>query len=454
MPQRDLTNERAMNVGNITTDEMAKGQFRGATVSKNGIILIAFAWAMEIVGVSGGIINSTYTTFGEDLPTTFAGYIPAVPMAALAVAELGRVPLASVIFHKHKLMQGIAILGIFALGYLAVENWTFGFERIVDLRLKHVNAARAELARADAEVSALKERREQLTTSNSQKRHELRSGINQRDTSIAELTAQLSKEAEVHQKNLVEIRDACRLIRAECIVPRSRVEDGRYAVEVSRLSAERATQLEDRKRVQLQIDQLVKTDAGDLTGLDHETAVAGRTATEARKTLRRAADGNQIYRLAASWYGVSTSDVTEEQFATTRWVFSTFSAIAVALAGSIAALVYYARSRVPGAPSLLGKLAVKLLNARRAYFARKRKPLKVEMLGPERVIYRDGKEPPVVVEKLVDRLIDHIVLIPRWGIWNPTYINPLIRSGKRNVADHDDPADSTSNVTQLKKKVN
>jgi hypothetical protein len=54
----------------------------------------------------------------------------------------------------------------------------------------------------------------------------------------------------------------------------------------------------------------------------------------------------------------------------------------------------------------------------------------------------------------VDRLIDHIVLIPRWGIWNPTYINSLIRSGKRNVADHDDPVDSTSNVTQLKKKVN
>jgi hypothetical protein len=45
------------------------------------------------------------------------------------------VPLTSVLYQKHKLMQGIAILGILALGYLAVENWTFGFERIVDLRL-------------------------------------------------------------------------------------------------------------------------------------------------------------------------------------------------------------------------------------------------------------------------------------------------------------------------------
>src|SRR5258708_38163075 len=163
----------------------------GCVMSKNGTILIIFAWAMEIVGVSGGIINSTYTTFGEDLPNTIPGYIPAVPMVALAVAELGRVPLASVIFYKHKLMQGIAILGIFALGYLAVENWTFGFERIVDLRLKPVNTANADALRAEDELSALVDQRKRMTTSDGQKRDELRLGISQRDESIAGLTAQL-----------------------------------------------------------------------------------------------------------------------------------------------------------------------------------------------------------------------------------------------------------------------
>jgi hypothetical protein len=80
-------------------------------------------------------------------------------------------------------------------------------------------------------------------------------------------------------------------------------------------------------------------------------------------------------------------------------------------------------------------------------------PLKEVVYLP--LLSLDGEKAwPVVVEKLVDRLVDHIVLIPRWGIWNPTYINSLIRSGRRNVADHDDPADSTSSVTQLKKKVN
>jgi hypothetical protein len=133
-----------------------------------GILLIVFAWAMEIVGVAGGVVNSTYTTFGDDLPSTFSGYLPAVPIVVLAVAELGRVPLASALFHRHKVMQSIALVGIVALGYLAVENWSFGFERIVDLRLKPVNAANRELSRAEAELSALVEQRKQKRRSEAQ----------------------------------------------------------------------------------------------------------------------------------------------------------------------------------------------------------------------------------------------------------------------------------------------
>jgi len=285
------------------------------------------------------------------------------------VAELGRVPLASVIFDKYKVMQGVAVAGILALGYLAVENWTFGFERIVDLRLTSVNAASRELSRAEAELAALLDQRKQMVTGNVQKRDELPRGIEERDASIAGLSAQLSKEAEVHQKNLEGIKEACRLVRDKCIVPRSLAEDSHYKAEVRQLSAELARQREERKELQTQIEGLVKADHKDLAGLDQKIRTAAETVTEARKSLRTAADGNQIYRLAATWYGVSTAEVTAEQFAKARFVFATFSAFAVALAGSIAALVYYARSRVPGAPSLVGKFVVKLLNARRAYFA-------------------------------------------------------------------------------------
>jgi hypothetical protein len=366
------------------------------------------------------------------------------------------VPLASVIFHKHKLMQGMAILGIMALGYLAAENWTFGFERIVDLRLKSVNTASRELSRANAELAALVERRRQMATTDNQKRDELRRGADQRDARITELTAQLSKEAEFHQKNLEGIREACRLVKDKCIVPRSQAEDARYAAEVGRLSSDLALQREESTQLESQIDELVSRDASELAELDQKMGVAAASAEEARNSMRSAADRNQIYRLAASWYGVSTSNVTAEQLATARWVFSTFSAIAVALAGSVAALVYYSHSRVPGAPSVLGELVAKVGRARRAYYARKRKPLKVEVIGPERVIYRDGKEPSTVVEKEVIRFIDQIVLIPRWGIKAPIHINELLFRNVRNRGDYSkgsDSADATSNVTPLGRKV-
>jgi hypothetical protein len=125
------------------------------------------------------------------------------------------------------------------------------------------------------------------------------------------------------------------------------------------------------------------------------------------------------------------------------------------VAGSIAALVYYARCRVPGAPSFLGELIAKVARARRAYYARKRRPLKVAVPGPERVIYRDGKEPATVVEKEVTRFIDQIVLIPRWGINAPIHVNGLLsRRSERNVGNSpmDDDSDDTSNVTPLGKK--
>jgi hypothetical protein len=133
-------------------------------------------------------------------------------------------------------------------------------------------------------------------------------------------------------------------------------------------------------------------------------------------------------------------------------VFSTFSAIAVALSGSVAALVHYARNRVPGSVSFFGSLVGKIARARRAYYARKRRPLKIEAPGSERVIYRDGKEPPAGVEKEVVRWIDRIVLIPRWGIKAPFHVNSIVGKGDQS-AHPSEPADEAvaSNIMHLKK---
>jgi hypothetical protein len=214
--------------------------FANATklTSNHGRSLITFAWVMEIMGVSGGLINSAYMTFGDELPSTLVGYIPAIPMMALAAAELGRVPLASVVYGKRLLIQLIAFIGIVALGYVAVENWTFSFERVVDLRLKDINAASRELQRAIADSSELKERQKNLAHSSEAKRNELRAGITQRTANVADLTQQLAREADVHQKNLEGIREACRIVRDKCLVPRSQEEDIRYRDAVKRRADE------------------------------------------------------------------------------------------------------------------------------------------------------------------------------------------------------------------------
>jgi hypothetical protein len=114
--------------------------------------------------------------------------------------------------------------------------------------------------------------------------------------------------------------------------------------------------------------------------------------------------------LAAAYFRVAVSDVTDAQFGFARWVFSTFSAIAVALAGTVAALVYYAAECPRGKYSPIGKL----ISGMRAYFARRRRKIYVPQ-------YRDGKE-IVTVDKPVPVQQPYIVLVP-WFIKYPTQIN-------------------------------
>ncbi len=73
--------------------------------------------------------------------------------------------------------------------------------------------------------------------------------------------------------------------------------------------------------------------------------------------------------------------------------------------------------------------------------------MKIEVPGPERVVYREGKEPPVVIEKdkEVIRWIDRIVLIPRWGIRAPFNVNSLVNQHSQGEAE------IASKVTPLKK---
>ncbi len=400
---------------------------------RRGVLLLTYVWAIEITGVFLGIVNSAYTTFGDNMPTTLVGWVPAVPMVTLAVAELGRVPLASAIYAKTRIMQCLAFAGLVALTYPALENWTIGVERVVNLRLDAVNKARAALAKAEAEALALRNEDSQERERNRQQEAELRTGRTAHDDGIAGLVEQQKAAAETYQQNLAQIRDACRYVKGACIKPRSDAEDRRYRAEIKQLNEELGVAQKERKDLLSQMGQRVNTEAGKAADRLRMMTAAAAATNDARQLLRRAADDNWLSRLAASWYRVSTSDLTPAQYAAARWVFSISSAAVIALIGTIGALVHYSRNRVPGVPSFFGALLAKVARSRRAYYARMRKAIVREVPGPERVIYRDGKEPAIVVEKVkeIPRMTQEIVLVPvrGLGISSPVHVNSLIRQG-------------------------
>jgi hypothetical protein len=414
-------------------------------VGKKFLILITFAWAVEVVGVVAGFVTAVVTTYPDgNLPTSLWPWLTVLPMGMIAVAELGRIPLTSVLFHRHKVMQAIAFIGIVFLAGLSFENWTFGFERIVELRLKPVNAADSVLTEAKTNLKVLESKHDNSTTGDANRRKELNDQLN-------DVQTQIKAEEKRHANEMHEIPNRCKIVRERCTVPAANEENQRHDQNIRPL-------LKQRDELRAQLEKLIKSDHEAAQKVRNEIAVANDGVSAAQKAKDDQVRQNQIFRLAAMWYRVSPTEVTHEQFEFVRFWFSIFSALAVSLAGTVSALVYYAKQRIAG-ESLLSRFLAKLLQARRAYYGRKRRPIyrdvPVEIekekiiyqdreVPVEKIIYRDGKEPPKIVEieKEVVKWIDRIVLIPRWGIGTPVHVNSLIRDKQPN----DKP-----NVTEIRK---
>jgi hypothetical protein len=382
---------------------------------KKGLILITFAWAVEVIGVTAGFVTAIVTTYPNgELPASLWKWLWILPMGMIAVAELGRIPLTSLLFRRHKVVQCVALAGIVVLAGLAFENWLFGFERIVELRLKSVSEASLSLTKAEAKVKDLESQRDNSVAGDAKRRDELRADLKRVEEAI-------QAENDNHLKTLDEIRKTCAIVKEKCANPQQDKEKLRHENAIKPLEKQRDDLGE-------QIKKLVNSDRGDTKKLDGEIADAKIEVSDAKKARTEQLSQNQIYRLAAMWYRTGVADVTNAQFEFVRFWFSVFSAIAVSMAGTVAALVYYARDRVPGRPTFFGKL----VNSARAYFARKRKKIYRDV-PVEKIIYKDGKEPSTIVKEEVVKWIDRIVLIPRWGVRTPVHVNSLIKDEKPNV---------------------
>ena len=192
-------------------------------VRKKGLILITFAWAVEFVGVAAGFVTAVVTTYPDGkLPTSLWPWLMVLPMGMIAVAELGRIPLTSVLFHRQKVMQAIAFIGIVFLAGLAFENWMFGFERIVELRLKSVSAADLVLTKAEANLRDLKSKQESATKGDFGRRTEF-------VTQLKDIESQIDHENTYFRDNMVAISNACHGVREICVQPQQDKERARHA---------------------------------------------------------------------------------------------------------------------------------------------------------------------------------------------------------------------------------
>jgi hypothetical protein len=396
------------------------------SVVKKGLILIIFAWVVECIAVVAGFVTAIVTTFPDgELPESKWKWLWVLPMGMIAVAELGRIPLTSVLFYRHKVMQAVAFVGIVFLAGLAFENWMFGFERIVELRLKPVSAADLVLSNAEADRKDAESKRAAAAIGDNGRRDDFKAQLEVVQTAI-------NTENDNFHRNMEAISTACHKVREICVQPQQDKERARHTKAIDPLE-KRANELREK------ISALTDSDRATARKLEDDVTAASKAVSAAEKVKADEISRNQIFRLAAMWYRVAPAKVTPEQFEFVRFWFTVFSAIAVALAGTVSALVYYAKQRIPG-DSMWTQLLTKMLRARRAYYVRKRKPVyrdvpveveKIVEVEKEKIVdrpvYTEGPPPPITIEKEVVKFIDRIVLIPRWGVRYPVHVNSLIR---------------------------
>jgi hypothetical protein len=356
---------------------------------KKGLILITFAWTIEAFAVVAGLVTATVTNFPSILDGEFNEskwkLLMLPPMVMVALAELGRIPLTSVLYERHKRMQIVALIGITVLAGIAFENWFLGFERIVEQRLKPVSAAALVQSRKEDELADKEKQRAEAGAMEAQARDEFREEREANEDAIA-------KENKAHRDNIDAATKSCLITPRgdQCMVTELRKENNRHKDAMDPL-------LQQRDDINRQVKERVKIDT---KVLDAEIAKLRLDVTAAKKETKEQKLQNQIYRIAAMVYWVEggVANVTDRQYEVVRLWFCAFSAMAISLAGVTAALVYYAAAKPREKYGSFDKMIAGI----RAYFVRKRRKTYV-------VQYRDGVQ---FIDKPVPVRQPHLVLVP------------------------------------------
>ncbi len=361
--------------------------------------LLVVAWALELTGVACGVVNAALTTFPRAFPTTPVGWLPALPLVVLAMTELLRIPLAQAFQRRRSVVaRGLALAALLPICAIAFENWTFGIERIVTLRVAEVEPVREALRRAERAVASAEAERQRAEVAGREGRADLQKRIEEGRRQQEELGRQAEAAARAHRELLAEIGTQCMKIAGACLQPRSLAEDQRYAAERNALAAQSERVMAGIAAAERALQALATgPSTGASPGAPDAVAAAQAELAAARRAFAEEANQNQVYRLAAMVHGVAPEQLDDRQLALARGFFSLFSAAIVSLAGVLAALIAYWPERT--GPSVTEQ-AVKLLRGLRAWAGRQRR----------KVVRRVEVPVEKIVETVVEKIVPELVI--------------------------------------------
>ena len=361
-----------------------------------------FAWFFEIFGVIFGAANSITITLGDNpelWPAEWWKYLAAVPLIALAMSELLRIPLAKAFNLPRRFwLRAIAMTAFIGLWGVGIENWTFGIERMVAQRLKPAEAIHLELRRAEQQIVDISNGRQREAAELKTSQTALAQLEVNTEAALKRNAEAVDKENKAHAQNSADIykRGMSTDRNIRIIEPQSKAEQERHNAVSANLTNE-AKELtlalaEAKKRVEAQAREARQVEGPTLTQLE-------RNRDEVKQRLANEVKDNSIHRIAAAWFNVPSEQLSEEQLAKAKNFFSLFGAIIISgIAGAIA-LVYYAPE---GKPWVMRYL--------RGFIARKRKGVvRTEIKEVEKKVIVTKlvaeKEVPVLIKETTVKIV-------------------------------------------------
>jgi hypothetical protein len=366
-------------------------------------VLIVFAWFFDVFGVVFGAANSLYVTFGDPevrpWPKTIIAFFPAAPLMVLAAGELLRIPMAKA-FHLPRglFLKGLALASFIGLWCIGVENWTFGIERMVALRLKPAEDLRLDIRQAEVKIADRAAEVTRVAEELKARREVLNNDITIAEASLKEKADRSTAEDKAHEANLLRIRDHCMVIREICLKPQTDAENLRYKLAKEDIQAE-----------QKDVATTVATARAGLKAANEAAnqPITGPTAAALenelmvkRDKLANEVKDNSIHRIAASWYNVNGEALTDQQLAKAKNFFSLFGAIIISGIAGAAAFIHYAPPTKPWIKRTVRGLVARLRKGVvRTEVKEVPKIVKVDVPGPAL------KEVPVLIKETTIKIV-------------------------------------------------